>query len=112
MNFLLAAAASPAPGGTNFFLAIFPYLLFFILFYVLFVQMPMRKKQKAFQDMMSGLKNGDRVVTTGGMYGVVTGSADKTIKILDVAKMLPLSKLQSAIAGLAASEEKEDKKDK
>jgi preprotein translocase subunit YajC len=111
MNFFLAAAAPPSPGGTNFFLAIFPYLLFFILFYVLFVQMPMRKKQKQFREMMDALKAGDRVVTTGGMYGVVTGLAEKTIKIR-VANNVVVEMDKSAIAGLAPSEEKEDKKEK
>jgi preprotein translocase subunit YajC len=70
----------------------------------------MKKKQKAFQDLMGNLKNGDRVVTTGGMYGIVTGIADKSIK-LRVANNVVVEMEKSAIAGLAPEESaKEEKK--
>jgi preprotein translocase subunit YajC len=109
MHFL-AQAATPGGSGPGFVLTILPYLLFFVLFYYLFVAMPMKKKQKAFDDMMKSLKNGDRVVTSGGMYGVVTGITDKTLKIR-IANNVVVDMDKTAIAGLA-EEPKEDKKEK
>jgi preprotein translocase subunit YajC len=50
-------------------------LLFYALiaggFYFLFIA-PQRKKQKAHEKMLSELQSGDEVLTTGGIYGVVT----------------------------------------
>ncbi len=69
----------------------------------------MKKKQKAFQQLMETLKNGDRVVTNSGMYGIVTGIAEKSIK-LRVANNVVVEMEKSAIAGLAPEETKEEKK--
>ena len=107
MNFFLADAA-PAGGTSMTFLTLLPWLLFIFFFYYLFVAMPMKKKQKQFTDLMSSLKSGDRVLTNSGMYGVVTGIGDKTIK-LRVANNVVVEMDKSAIAGLAP-EEKEEKK--
>lgn len=109
--YFLAQAAPTGPGGSGFILTILPYLLFFVLFYYLFVAMPMKKKQKAFDDMMNGLKNGDRVVTTGGMYGVVTGISDKTVKIR-IANNVVVDMDKTAIAGLAEESKEVEKKEK
>jgi len=110
MYFLAQASPTGSSSGPGFILAILPYLLFFVLFYYLFVAMPMRKKQKAFDEMMKNLKTGDRIVTTGGMYGVVTGISDKTLKIR-IANNVAVDMDKTAVAGLA-EESKEEKKDK
>ena len=111
MNWFLAADAAPAGGGTSLtFLSLLPWLLFIFFFYYLFVAMPMKKKQKQFSQLMSTLKSGDRVLTNSGMYGVVTGMAEKTIK-LRIANNVVVEMDKSAIAGLAPEEkEKEEKK--
>jgi preprotein translocase subunit YajC len=69
----------------------------------------MKKKQKAFKDLMSNLKAGDRVVTNSGMFGVVTGISDKAIK-LRIANNVVVDFEKAAIAGLAPEEIKEEKK--
>lgn len=48
-----------------------PFVLIAVLAYFLFV-VPQRSKEKRFQQMLDGLKQHDRVVTTGGLHGVVT----------------------------------------
>jgi preprotein translocase subunit YajC len=108
MNWFLAADA-PSGGMTPVLITLLPWLFFIIVFYYFFVAAPMKKKQKAFQSMMSNLKSGDRVVTNGGMYGVVTGMTDKTIK-LRIANNVVVDMDKSAIAGLATEEIKEEKK--
>jgi preprotein translocase subunit YajC len=107
MNFFLAQAApqtSPYAG----ILSMLPMLVFIFLFYYLFIAGPMRKKQKQFQQLMSNLKTGDRVVTNSGIYGVITGISDKTLK-LRIANNVVVEMDKSAIGGLA-TEEKEEKK--
>ena len=103
-------ADTPQGGGTAVtFLSLLPWLLFIVVFYWMFVAAPMRKKQKEFEKLMSGLKHGDRVVTSSGIHGVVTGIADKIIK-LRIANNVVVDVDKSAIAGLAPEETKEEKK--
>jgi preprotein translocase subunit YajC len=111
MNFFLAQAAPPPGGGgmTPAILTLLPWLLFIVVFYYFFVAAPMKKKQKAFQTLMSNLKSGDHVITNSGMFGVVTGITDKTVK-LRIANNVVVDFEKSAIAGLAPEETKEEKK--
>ena len=104
----LAADAPPA-GGTALILTMLPWLVFIFFFYWLFVAAPMKKKQKAFAELMSNLKKGDRIVTNSGMYGTITGIQEKTLKIR-IANNVEVEMDKSAIAGLAVDEPKEEKK--
>src|SRR5215467_2101772 len=78
------------------------------IFYVL-VWVPARKKQKDFQALMQGLKRGDRVVTTGGLYGEVV-AVDTTTVILKIADTVKVKVAKSAISTLES--EGGDKGDK
>src|SRR5437016_5715431 len=109
MHLFLAAEAAQQPGGSAYIMQIVPIVIFFFIFYYLFVAMPMKKKQKAFQDLMNNLKAGDRVLTNSGMYGIVTGMTDKIVK-LRVANNVVVDMDKSAISGLATEETKEEKK--
>lgn len=66
MNLLLLQAAS---GGSSY-LMMLPYLLIFVIFYFLILR-PMQKQKKDQQKMLSELKNGDVVLTTGGIIGTI-----------------------------------------
>ncbi|MCI0411250.1 preprotein translocase subunit YajC [bacterium] len=105
---LFLAAEAPPAGGTALILTMLPWLVFIFFFYWLFVAAPMKKKQKAFAELMKGLKAGDKVLTTSGIYGVITGIQDKTLKIR-IANNVVVEMDKSAITGLAP-EEKEEKK--
>lgn len=52
------------------FASIWPLLLMFAIFYFLLIR-PQQKRQKAVQQMQSDLKKGDKIVTIGGMHGIV-----------------------------------------
>jgi preprotein translocase subunit YajC len=110
MTWLLMAQAPPGQGDfQHTFLFLLPWLVFIFLFYYLFVAAPMKRKQKAFDTLMSNLKSGDRVLTNSGMYGIVTGITDRMVK-LRIANNVVVEMDRSAIAGLAADESKEEKK--
>ncbi len=65
------------PGGSpNLFASLLPLLLIVVVMYFLMIR-PQQKKQKAHQALIKSLKNGDEVVTAGGMYGTVAGIDDK-----------------------------------
>ena len=64
------------PGSPNLFASLLPLLLIVVVMYFLMIR-PQQRKQKAHQTLIGSLKNGDEVVTAGGMYGTVTGIDDK-----------------------------------
>jgi len=49
-----------------------PFLLVFGIYYVIVI-LPTRRNQKKAQDMIENLKVGDKVITTGGIYGTIAG---------------------------------------
>lgn len=64
--------------------SILPLILFlvliFVVFYFLMVR-PQRKKQKQQQELLSQLRKGDRVITAGGIYGVIESTDQDTIVV-------------------------------
>lgn len=79
-------AAAAAPGGINAMLVQFgPLILIFIVFYFLLIR-PQQKKAKAHREMLSNVRRGDRIVTSGGIIGTVTkaeGDAELQVEIAD-----------------------------
>ena len=100
---LLALAPTPSGGeGPNPLVQLVPFLLIFVVFYFI-VFAPMRKKQKRHAEMLTELKNGDRVVTNGGICGTVVGLTDQKIQ-LRIADGVKIDVLRSAVADRAPSE--------
>ncbi len=62
----------------NPILSFVPIILIFVIFYILLIR-PQQQKQKQHAEMVSKLKKGDHVVTTGGIYGIISTVKDKTV---------------------------------
>jgi preprotein translocase subunit YajC len=112
--FLLASTAyAMAPGAEggqgSGFTALIPLVLMFGIFYFLLIR-PQQKKAKEQQALLNELKRDDSVVTTGGIYGKITGVTD-TIVTLEIAQNVRIKITKSSIAGKASAETKpaEDK---
>jgi preprotein translocase subunit YajC len=73
---LLAANGQPNP----LFVQPLIFLAIGLIFYFI-VFLPNKKKQRAVQDMLNNLKNGDKVITSGGIFGVVAGIKDDRIQL-------------------------------
>src|SRR6476661_4986309 len=95
------AMAQPGQGG-GALVQLFPFVLMLGIFYVL-VLMPMRKKQKKVQEFQAGLKVGDRVITTGGIYGQVTKVGDQTVQ-LQVADKIRIEISRASVGGYQGQE--------
>ena len=80
-----------------------PLLIIGVIFYLLIFR-PMRTKQKKLDAMITALKNGDKVITNSGIYGVVAGIKDSTL-ILKIADQVKIEIAKNAIAGLQSSQE-------
>lgn len=74
--FLQAAAGTPPQG--NFLMTVLPFVLIIGIFY-LFIIRPQNKKQKETEKMIAALKKGDKVITIGGIHGVVHQTKEKTV---------------------------------
>ena len=68
--FLMGQPASSGGGQGNAWLSFLPLLLVFVVFYFFMIR-PQMRKQKEMNAYRSSLKKGDKVVTTGGIYGRV-----------------------------------------
>lgn len=89
-----------SPGGMSIFV---PLILMFAVFYFLLIR-PQQKKQRTHQDMLKSLKVGDRVVTTGGLYGTIVAGGDHVVK-LEIADKVRVDVGRTYIAGKVESKE-------
>jgi preprotein translocase subunit YajC len=99
---LFLFAQSPSPSGLVTFL---PLILIMVVFYFLLI-MPAQRRQKKTAQMLKALKNGDKVITNGGIYGTIVGLEDDTVQ-LRVAEQVKLKLSRSAIVGLQPDQQKE-----
>jgi preprotein translocase subunit YajC len=88
-------------GGLGGF--ILPLLLMFGIMYFLVI-MPQQKQRKKMAEMLAAVKNGDKVVTTSGIYGTINGIDGDTF-ILKVADNVKIRIARAAIAQVEASED-------
>jgi preprotein translocase subunit YajC len=90
----LSASSNPATAGV---VQLIPFALVLAIFYFI-ILLPMKKRQKKVQEFLSALKVGDRVITSGGIYGSITKITDQTLQ-LQVAQNVRLEVARSAIVG-------------
>jgi preprotein translocase subunit YajC len=91
----LPLLAQAAPSGL---VAFAPFVLILIILYVLMI-LPAQRQRKKLAQMIAALKNGDKVITNGGIYGTVVGLDNDSIQ-LRIAEQVKIRVARSAIAGL------------
>jgi len=91
-----------APGAGGMITTLMPLVLIFVIFYFLLI-MPQRRKQKEHQQMVRNLKKGDKIVTTGGVYGTIIGLKKNYVEI-EVANQVRLRVQRSCINQLRREE--------
>jgi preprotein translocase subunit YajC len=93
----LVLAMGAPPAGASAWPQAITFLLVLGIFYFI-VLMPMKRRQKKVEQFLSGLKVGDRVITTGGIYGQVTRLGDQSIQ-LQIADKIRIEVAKAAIGG-------------
>ena len=81
-----------------------PMLLIIAVFYMLLIR-PQQKRQRQLQETIAKLKTGDRIVTTGGVIGVITSIRDSSLLIRSADKSI-LEIARSSVAGIDEEEQK------
>jgi preprotein translocase subunit YajC len=85
--------ASQSGGGLAAFV---PLILMFVIFYFLLIR-PQQKRAKEHQEMVNNLKKGDKVVTSGGIHGVVAKVEDADVQ-LEIAEKIRIKVTRTNIA--------------
>lgn len=105
------AQAAPAQGGAAGLLSSLPMVLIMVgIFYFLLIR-PQQQEQKKHQELLAGLKKGDRVVTASGLHGEVAEVRDDTV-LIEVSSKVKLMFDKSAVKrkpgaeGAASSDKK------
>lgn len=103
-------AQSPAPGqpqGPAAWVQILPMVLLFGAMYF-FMIAPQRKKQKEHEKMLTALQSGDEVVTSGGIYGVITNVKEDrfVVRVADNTKIEIGKSFVQTVLKKAATEKK------
>ena len=99
--FLLAMAA-PQQGAPSPWLQLIPFALILGIFYFVMV-LPMRKRQQKVQEFQGGLKVGDKVITSGGIFGSITRVSEQSVQ-LQVANNVRIEVSRPAIVGFQGQE--------
>ncbi|MCP4671422.1 MAG: preprotein translocase subunit YajC [Desulfobacula sp.] len=84
-------------GGIAGFL---PIIILFVIFYFLLIR-PQQKKAKEHREMISNLKKGVRIITSGGIYGTIISLDDTTIG-LEIAEKVKIKITRGNVAAIAS----------
>jgi preprotein translocase subunit YajC len=94
--------ALSTPGQANALIQLIPFALVLAIFYFI-ILLPMKRRQKKVQEFLSALKVGDRVITSGGIFGSITKVNEQSVQ-LQVAQSVRLEVSRSAIVGYQGQE--------
>jgi preprotein translocase subunit YajC len=94
---LLLAMAAPPNQAPSPWVQLIPFALVLAIFYFI-ILLPMKRRQKKVQEFLAALKVGDRVVTSGGIFGSITKLNDQTVQ-LQIAQNVRVDVARNAIVG-------------
>lgn len=96
MPWFLLMAQPGGSGSQNPLTAFIPLVLIIVVFYFLLIR-PQQKQRRQREQLLSAIKRGDRVVTSSGLHGTITGLTEHTVT-LRVADQVKLEFDRSAVA--------------
>ena len=98
----LVCMAAPSQGAPSAWVQLLPFALVLAIFYFI-ILLPMKRRQQKVATFLSGLKEGDRVVTSGGIYGTITRINDQAFQ-LQIAERVRVDVSRNAIVGYQGQE--------
>jgi preprotein translocase subunit YajC len=93
----LVAMAAPGQGAPSAWVQLMPFALVLAIFYFI-ILLPMKRRQQKVAAFLDGLKEGDKVVTSGGIYGTITKIGDQALQ-LQIAERVRIDVSRNAIVG-------------
>ena len=115
--YAMGQGGAGAPGGSGGFASFIPLILMFVIFYFLLIR-PQQKKTKEHRQMIDNLKTGDRIITSGGLHGRITGVSESALTV-EIAEKVRVKVNRASVSALmqttpppaATKKEKKDKTD-
>lgn len=101
--FLLASGTAQSGGQASSVPMLTTFALMILVMYIFLIR-PQSKKQKAIKQMLSNIKNGDKIVTIGGIYGTIITVKDSTV-ILKVDSNTELEIVRESISNVISHAE-------
>ena len=98
----LLAMGTPSPGAPSAWVQLMPFVLVVGIFYFV-ILLPMKRRQQKVQAFLAALKVGDRIVTSGGLYGTITRLSDASIQV-QVANNVRVEMSRNAVVGYQGQE--------
>ena len=95
MELLFAMSPQGGEGGGSLISTLIMFGAIFLIFYFMIIR-PQQKRSKEKQKLLSNLEKGDKVVTNGGIYGVIAGLEEKTA-LLQISDNVKIKVDRSAI---------------
>jgi preprotein translocase subunit YajC len=97
--YAMGQGGGAAAGGSGGFASFIPLILMFVIFYFLLIR-PQQKKTKEHRQMIENLKTGDRIITSGGLHGRITGVSETTLTV-EIAEKVRVKVNRASVSGLA-----------
>lgn len=104
---LIAMAQQGGGGGGSMLSTIVMFALIILIFYFMILR-PQQKRQKEREALLSSMKKGDKVITVGGIHGMIVGMEDKTV-LVQIAENVKVKYEKSSIASITRSGDGEEK---
>ena len=98
----LIAMATPAQGAPSPWVQFLPFVLVLAIFYFI-ILLPMKRRQQNVQTFLAALKVGDRIVTSGGIFGTITRVSDQSLQ-LQIAERVRIEVSRAAVVGYQGQE--------
>ena len=105
---LISPAFAQSAGGGGDLTSLLPFVLIFVVFYFFLIR-PQQKRAKEHREMVSQLRRGDKVITSGGVVGTVTKSVDdqETVEV-EIAKDVKVNIMRTMIADKRSKDDKKN----
>ena len=93
---------APSTGAPSAWVQLMPFVLVVGIFYFV-ILLPMKRRQQKVQAFLAALKVGDKVVTSGGLYGSITRLNDQSVQV-QIAERVRVEMSRSAVVGYQGQE--------
>ena len=93
---------TPSAGAPSAWVQLLPFVLVVGIFYFV-ILLPMKRRQQKVQAFLAALKVGDRVVTSGGLFGTITRLSDQAIQV-QIADKVRVEVSRNAVVGYQGQE--------
>lgn len=100
-----AAAQTPSIAGT-----VIQLVLIFAIFYFLLIR-PQKRAMQAHQDMLNTIKKGDKILTAGGVFGLVKNANEEELTV-EISKDVEVKVSRSTVKSIVTEDKKEENKAK